>query len=74
MICFVVAADEGWQVQSGDHRDAIAALDIRHGLLVITKADRAWDRVDAVIARAREELAETGLHDAPAVVVSASTG
>ena len=74
VICFVVAADEGWQVQSGDHRDAIAALDIRHGLLVITKADRAWDRVDAVIAQAREELAETGLHDAPAVVVSASTG
>lgn len=74
VICFVVAADEGWQVQSGDHRDAIAALDIRHGLLVITKADRASDRVDAVIAQAREELAETGLHDAPAVVVSANTG
>ncbi len=74
VICFVVAADEGWQEQSGDHRDAIAALDIRHGLLVITKADRASARVDAVVARAREELADTGLYDAPAVVVSANTG
>ena len=72
--CFVVAADEGWQAQSGDHRDAVAALGIRHGLLVITKSDRASERVDAVIARAREELADTGLRDAPAVVVSATTG
>lgn len=74
VVCFVVAADEGWQVQSGDHRDAIAALDIRHGLVVITKADRAPDRVAEVLARVHAELADTGLHDAPAVVVSAKTG
>lgn len=72
VVCFVVAADEGWQVQSSDHRDAIAALGIHHGLLVVTKADRAPDRVDAVIATARSELATTGLSDAPAVVVSAA--
>ena len=28
VVCFVVAADEGWQEQSGDHRDAVAALGI----------------------------------------------
>src|SRR5699024_5470151 len=28
VVCFVVAADEGWQAQSDDHRDAIAALGI----------------------------------------------
>lgn len=71
VVCFVVAADEGWQVQSGDHRDAIAALDIRHGLVVITKTDRAPDRVAHVLAETREELDGTGLRDAPAVAVSA---
>ncbi|MDT4942939.1 MAG: selenocysteine-specific elongation factor, partial [Pseudonocardiales bacterium] len=74
VVCFVVAADEGWQVQSSDHRDAIAALGIRHGLIVITKADRAPERVGDVVAQARVELAETGLRDAPAVAVSAVEG
>lgn len=73
-VCFVVAADEGWQAQSGDHRDALAALGLGHGIIVITKADRAPERVDAVLAQARTELAGTGLAQAPAVVVSATTG
>jgi len=70
-VCFVVAADEGWSAQSSDHRDAIAALGIRYGLIVVTKADRAPDLVTATIERTRSELARTGLHDAPAVAVSA---
>lgn len=71
VVCFVVAADEGWSAQSSDHRDAIAALGIRHGLIVVTKADRAPDRVAATIAHARREFAHTALRDAPAVAVSA---
>ena len=74
VVCFVVAADEGWQAQSGDHRDAVAALDIRHGLIVITRADRAPERGDEVLDQARAELAGTGLRDAPGVVVSAVDG
>lgn len=74
VVCFVVAADEGWSAQSTDHRDAIAALGIRHGLIVVTKADRAPDLVAATIARARSEFAHTGLRDAPAVAVSALEG
>ncbi|AFM19874.1 selenocysteine-specific elongation factor SelB [Mycolicibacterium chubuense NBB4] len=74
VICFVVAADEGWSAQSSDHRDAIAALGIRHGLIVVTKADRAPERTGEVAAQARQELAGTGLADAPAVAVSAATG
>ncbi|EGD56835.1 selenocysteine-specific translation elongation factor [Gordonia neofelifaecis] len=75
VVCFVVAADEGWREQSSDHRDALAALGIEHGLLVISRADRATpDRVAEVIVQAREELAGTGLADAPAVVVSALRG
>lgn len=74
IVCFVVAAEEGWRAQSSDHRDALAALGIDQGLLVITRTDLAPDRVDAVIAEARAELAGTGLAEAPAVAVSAVTG
>lgn len=74
IVLFVVAADEGWMPQSDDHHDAIAALGIQHGLLVVTRADLAPEAVDAVLARARAELADTGIADAPAVVVSGATG
>lgn len=74
VVCFVVSADEGWQAQSSDHRDAVAALGIQHGVLVISRVDRAPDRVDDVITQARAELADTGLRDAPAVAVSAVDG
>ena len=74
IVCFVVAADEGWQAQSSDHRDAVAALGIDQGLLVITRADLAPARIEQVTAEARTELAGTGLAEAPAVAVSAVTG
>ena len=74
VVCFVVAADQGWQAQSSDHRDAVAALGIRHGLIVITRTDRAPERVAEVLAEARTELADTGLRDAPRVAVSAVDG
>jgi selenocysteine-specific elongation factor len=75
VVCFVVAADEGWQAQSSDHRDAVAALGIEHGVVVLSRADRASSqRVAEVLARTRVELAGTGLRDAPAVAVSAIDG
>ena len=74
IVLFVVAADEGWSAQSSDHRDAVKALGISHGIIVVTRADRAPDRVEAVIAEARRELADTGLAHAPACGVSGVTG
>lgn len=74
IVCFVVAADEGWRAQSSDHRDALAALGIDQGLLVVTRSDLAPDRVQQVIVQARAELAGTGLATAPAVAVSSLTG
>jgi selenocysteine-specific elongation factor len=74
VVCFVVAADEGWQAQSSDHRDALAALGIRHGLIAIARADLAPEGAAEVLAQAREELSETGLRDAPGVIVSAVDG
>lgn len=74
VVCFVVAADEGWRPQSAEHRDALRALGIERGVVVITRTDLAPERVDTVTAQVREELAGTGLHDAPVVAVSAHTG
>lgn len=75
VVLFVVAADEGWQAQSSDHRDAVAALGIEHGLLVLTRADRATpERRTEVLTQARAELVGTGLATVPAVTVSAVTG
>lgn len=75
VVCFVVAADEGWREQSSDHRDAVAALGIEHGLIVITRTDRASEgRVAEVTGQARRELANTGLADAPVVAVAARDG
>lgn len=74
VVLFVVAADEGWQAQSSDHRDAIAALGIDSGVVVLSRADRAPERVAQTLAQTRAKLADTGLRDAPAVVVSGLTG
>lgn len=75
VVLFVVAADEGWQAQSTDHRDAVRALGVHHGVVALTRADRADDaRRAEVIAQVRAELAGTALVDAPLVPVSAITG
>ncbi|WAL39609.1 SelB C-terminal domain-containing protein [Brevibacterium sp. BRM-1] len=74
VVCFVVAVDEGWRAQSTDHRDALAALSIEHGIIALTRADRAPDRVEEVEAEVRAHLAGTGLAAAPAVAVAAPTG
>jgi selenocysteine-specific elongation factor len=71
-VMLVVAADEGWMAQSAEHLDALDALGVRHGLLVVTKADRA-DPAPAT-AQALRELDGTTLAGAPAVVVSGHTG
>ncbi len=71
-VLLVVAADEGWMPQSAEHLDALEALGVCNGLLVVTRSDL----LDPELARdeAREHLAGTGLEHLPAVCVSAVTG
>src|ERR1700712_2847615 len=71
-VLFVVAADEGWMPQSGEHRDALAALGVERGLLVVTRSDLM--EPDLAIEEAREHLAGTSLAGLAAVGVSARTG
>jgi selenocysteine-specific elongation factor len=71
-VMFVVAADEGWMPQSREHLEALHALDVRHGLLVVTRSDL----MDPELAReeALEHLAGTSLGRVGAVCVSGVTG
>ena len=68
----VVAADEGWMPQSAEHLAALHALDVRHGLCVITRSDLA-DPGPAT-RQAVAEIARTSLGEVEAVAVSARTG
>jgi selenocysteine-specific elongation factor len=68
----VVGADEGWMPQSAEHLAALHALDVRHGLLVVTRADLA-DPAPAT-AQALREIAATSLGQVAAVGVSPVTG
>ena len=71
-VLFVVAADEGWMPQSAEHLDALHALNVRHGLLAVTRSDL----MDPELAReeALEHLAGSALGRIPAVCVSGTTG
>ncbi|WP_433256895.1 SelB C-terminal domain-containing protein [Streptosporangium sp. CA-135522] len=71
-VMFVVAADAGWMPQSEEHLVALEALGVRHGLLVVSRADLA-DPAPA-IERARARLAASGLGGVEALAVSGRTG
>jgi selenocysteine-specific elongation factor len=71
-VMFVVAADEGWMPQSAEHLAAIDALGVRHGVLVVTRADLADP--GPALWQATAKMAETSLRELEAVAVSALTG
>ncbi len=71
-VMFAVAADEGWCRQSTEHLEAVKALGITRGLLVITRSDLT-NPANAT-AEAKAQLASTGLGGCETVAVSAVTG
>ncbi|MBO0831548.1 MAG: SelB C-terminal domain-containing protein [Actinobacteria bacterium] len=70
-VLFVVAADEGWVPQSAEQLALVSTLDIRHGLLAVTKSDLADPA--PVLAEAAARIASSTLGDVPAVAVSSAT-
>jgi selenocysteine-specific elongation factor len=71
-VLFVVAADAGWSAQSREHLEALDALQVRHGVLALTRSDLG----DAELAEseARDYLAGTTLAEIEAVAVNGVTG
>ncbi|WP_343939145.1 selenocysteine-specific translation elongation factor, partial [Pseudonocardia zijingensis] len=63
-VLVVVAADEGWMPQSAEHLDALDALGVEHGLLVVTRCDLLDPEVareDALAEIRRSTLGEVGV-------------
>src|SRR5688500_10090407 len=71
-VLVVVAADEGWRRQSGEHLAAVDALGLRHGLLAVTRSDLA-DPGPAT-REALAHLRRSSLGEVEAVSVSGVTG
>ncbi len=75
LVALVIAADEGVMPQTREHLEICQLLDIKHGLVVLTKIDMVepeW--LNLVKEDMSEFLAGTFLKDAPIVGVSSVTG
>ena len=74
-VIFVVASDEGVRAQTREHLDILGLLGVRHGLVVLTKADLVEeDFLDLAMEEVREGVKGTFLENAEVVPVSSVTG
>ena len=68
----VIAADEGIMPQTREHLAILELLQVKYGVVAITKADKVEpDWLELVVEDAREQLSDSFLKDAPFVPVSA---
>ena len=70
-VMLVIAADEGWKEQTSEHLEAIDALGIERGIIVLTRMDNGQRISEADV---RDKVAGTSLSVAPIFAVSARTG
>ena len=75
-VLLVVAADEGVSAQTREHLAIVDLLDIRRGVIVLTKSDLVQDPewLELVSMDIRELVQSTSLKDAPIVAVSSRNG
>ena len=71
----VVAADEGWMPQTEEHAAVLDLLDVRHGVIALTRSDLAdADTRELAALDVEEQVAGLTLESWPVVEVSATTG
>jgi selenocysteine-specific elongation factor len=74
-VMLVVAADESVMPQTREHFDICRLLRVRHGIVVLTKADLVdAETLELVRMEVRELVEGSFLQDAPVLAVSARTG
>ncbi len=74
-VALVIAADEGVMPQTREHFDICSLLEVKSGLVVITKTDTVDEELlELVRAEAAELVAGSFLEGAPVVAASARTG
>ncbi|MFZ5644388.1 MAG: selenocysteine-specific translation elongation factor [Bacillota bacterium] len=75
MVMLIIAADEGVMPQTREHLDIIQLLQVRHGIVVLTKIDMVeGEWLSLVREEVREFLKDTVLENAPIIEVSSVTG
>lgn len=75
LVLLVIAADEGVMPQTVEHLTILQLLEVRNGLVVLTKIDRVEpDWLQLVEDEVRQQLMGTFLAEAPVVKVSSETG
>jgi len=75
IVAMVIAADEGVMPQTREHMEICSLLDIKHGLVVMTKTDLVdKELIELAQEDIREFIAGTFLEDAPIIPVSSQTG
>ncbi|MDY6881708.1 MAG: selenocysteine-specific translation elongation factor [Desulfatiglans sp.] len=75
LVSLVVAADEGVMPQTREHLEICQVLDVKFGLVILTKIDMVdSDWLELVREDLNEYLSDTFLAGAPVVEVSAITG
>ncbi|NOZ60594.1 MAG: selenocysteine-specific translation elongation factor, partial [Calditrichaeota bacterium] len=75
LVLLVIAADDGIMPQTREHFDILKLLQIKNGIVVITKIDLAEkDWLDLVIDDVKEFVKNSFLENAPIVPISSVTG
>lgn len=75
LVLLVIAADEGIMPQTKEHLDIIDLLQVKKGIIVITKKDLVDDEwLEITELEIRDAVKNTVLQDAPMIAVSAVTG
>jgi len=70
-VILVVDANEGWMPQTEEHFQIVDLLDIKYGIIAITKIDLVdQTRLDIVEKQIKERLKNTVLFNAPVIKVS----
>jgi len=75
LVLLVIAADEGFMPQTQEHLDILSILDVKRGIIVLSKCDlvdNEW--LDLVISDIKNKVKDTFLENAPIVKVSATEG
>ena len=71
IVMLVIAADDGIMPQTREHFDIVRLLGIHHGVIIITKCDKATpERILEVKNQIREELEDGFLSKAPMIETS----
>ncbi len=75
IVLLVIASDEGFMPQTQEHLDILSLLEIKKGIIVLTKIDLVnKDWLNLVKEEVRERIKGTFIEDAPMVCVSATEG